>query len=100
MLKSVSKPITTVIAVTTLEVVAVADAGRAAFDRKPAITGDRADEQSEHEALQNAGNDVANEQGVEDQILEINEGDIEVGARNQRGRKNRGHARDDAQAGH
>ena len=64
MLKSVSKPITTVIAVTTLEVVAVPTPAAPPFTVKPAVTGDRADEQSEHETLQNAGDDVANEKAV------------------------------------
>ena len=63
MLKSVSKPITTVIAVTTLEVVEVPTPAAPPFTVKPAITSDRADEQAKHEALQNAGDDVANEQG-------------------------------------
>src|SRR5438552_576346 len=72
-----------------------ADASRAPFDGKPAVTSDRADEQSEHEALQNAGNDVAYEQGVQHKVLEINKRDIEIGARDKRSRKDRRDARDD-----
>ena len=56
------------------------DAGRAAFNIQPAITGDRGDQQSEHKAFKNAGDDVADKERVAHQINKVNEGDTEVGA--------------------
>src|ERR1700732_1269663 len=44
------------------------NAGRAAFDRQTAETGNRCDEQTEHKAFQDAGNEVANEEGIAYQI--------------------------------
>src|ERR1051326_3756373 len=38
------------------------DPSRASLYSKSTVTGDRGDEQSEHEALQDASNDIANEQ--------------------------------------
>ena len=53
-LARVSNPMTTVMAVTTLEVVAVADAGGAAGDGEALVTGDQADDEAEEEALDDA----------------------------------------------
>src|SRR4030095_5616812 len=62
-----------------------ADTSRAALHSEPAIAGDGPNEQPKHEALRDAEDDVAHEQAVQDEILEIDEGDIEVRARDERG---------------
>ena len=63
MLKSVSKPITTVMAVTTLEVVEVPTPAAPPFDVEAAMTRDRTDEQPEQQALDDPGDDVLDQRG-------------------------------------
>src|SRR5439155_27228157 len=52
--------------------------GRAAFHGQAAVTCDRCDQQSEHEAFEHAGDDIANEQGVPNKIDTVRESDAEV----------------------
>src|ERR1700730_12941035 len=66
-----------------------AHAGRAPLYGQTPVTSDRSDEQTENKTLQNASDDVADEQGVFDQIDKINKSDAEIGARNQTAREDR-----------
>src|SRR5678815_5020503 len=65
--------------------------GCAALNVQAAIARNCADQDAEKEAFDHPGNNVANEQRIEDKISEINESDIEIGARNKSRRDYSGH---------
>ena len=74
--------------------------GGAALNIQAAIASDRANQDAEKEAFDHPGNNVANEQRIEDKISELNESDIEIGARNKSSRDYSGHTGNNREARH
>ena len=100
MLKSVSNAITAVMAVTTLDVVAVPTPAAPPFTFRPRKQAIPPISKPKRKLFSRPGHDVADEQRVEHEIDEIDQRDVEIGARDQARRHDRRQARDDGETGH
>src|SRR5207244_674488 len=69
------------------------DSRRAAFHGEAAVTSDSGDQETKNETLQYAGDNVANQQRIGNELEKIGKSDAEISAANQAAGEHRRHVR-------